>query len=39
MHNNQPILEIYDEYRDEQKNNSNKPAYSILWLKRNIYKI
>ena len=39
VHNNKPILEIYDEYRDEQRNNSNKPQYATLWLDRNIYKI
>ena len=39
LYNNKPILEIYDEYRDEQRNNSNKPQYATLWLNRNIYKI
>ena len=31
-------INIYDEYRDEQKKNSNKPVYAILWKNKNIYK-
>jgi mannosyltransferase OCH1-like enzyme len=36
--NELPILNIYDEYRDEQKKNSNKPVYAVLWKNKNIYK-
>ena len=34
---NTAILEIYSEYRTEQKQNSKTPYYSHLWNKRKIY--
>ena len=36
--NELPILNIYSEYRDEQKKNSKKPVYEVLWRNKNIYK-
>ena len=35
--NNEPILEVYSEYKNEQSVNQLHPHYSILWYKKMVY--
>jgi hypothetical protein len=35
--NNVPILEVYSEYKNEQKVNQLHPHYSIMWQNKMVY--
>ena len=37
VHQNNPILTHYSQYRNEQHKNQNEKHYSILWNERNVY--
>ena len=37
LYNRKPILQYYDEYRNEQLRNSNTGYYKVLWLRRNAF--